>query len=40
MSLILLTFPLISALILWFSPIDETDKIKHSLFKKALIATL
>lgn len=36
MSLILLILPLITALILWFSPINE----KHSLLKKALTATL
>jgi NADH:ubiquinone oxidoreductase subunit 4 (subunit M) len=39
MSIILLTLPLITILIIWFSPItDETAK--HSLFKKTLIATL
>lgn len=43
MSLILLTLPLITALILWFSPVSETGsykELKHSLFKKALILTL
>ena len=45
MSLILLTLPLITALVLWFSPAaaveaaDQSDQ-KHSLFKKALILTL
>jgi len=47
MSLILLTLPLITALVLWFSPSKmnrsaplQGEELKHSLFKKALILTL
>lgn len=48
MSLILLTLPLITALVLWFSPSNRSaealnsgsEEFKHSLFKKALILTL
>ena len=48
MSLILLTLPLITALVLWFSPDNVSadpkkkgeEDLKHSLFKKALILTL